>query len=75
MDTNQLGQKEISIHTFLAEGDDTTRDRIHAYGARTVVNTVPALVIREPMIREMHSDAVIIDIASKALWSFKFFRS
>ena len=28
MDTNQLGQKEISIHTFLAEGDDTTRDRI-----------------------------------------------
>ena len=36
-----------------------------AYGARTVVNTVPALVIREPMIREMHSDAVIIDIASR----------
>ena len=24
-----------------------------------------ALVIREPMIREMHSDAVIIDIASR----------
>lgn len=36
-----------------------------AYGARTVVNTVPAMVIREPMIREMHSDAVIIDIASR----------
>jgi dipicolinate synthase subunit A len=35
------------------------------YGARTIVNTVPALVIREPMIREMHSDAVIIDIASR----------
>ena len=32
---------------------------------RQVVNTVPALVIREPMIREMHSDAVIIDIASR----------
>lgn len=28
-------------------------------------NTVPALVISEPMIREMHSDAVIIDIASR----------
>lgn len=36
-----------------------------AYGARTIVNTVPATVIREPMIREMHSDAVIIDIASR----------
>lgn len=36
-----------------------------AYGARTIVNTVPAMVIREPMIREMHSDAVIIDIASR----------
>jgi dipicolinate synthase subunit A len=35
------------------------------YGARTIVNTVPALVIREPMIREMHPDAVIIDIASR----------
>jgi dipicolinate synthase subunit A len=35
------------------------------YGARTIVNTVPALVIREPMIREMHSDTVIIDIASR----------
>jgi dipicolinate synthase subunit A len=35
------------------------------YGARTIVNTVPALVIREPMIREMHEDAVIIDIASR----------
>lgn len=36
-----------------------------AYGARTIVNTVPAMVIREPIIREMHSDAVIIDIASR----------
>lgn len=36
-----------------------------AYGARTIVNTVPAMVIREPVIREMHSDAVIIDIASR----------
>ena len=36
-----------------------------AYGARTIVNTVPALVIREPFIREMHKDAVIIDIASR----------
>lgn len=36
-----------------------------AYGARTIVNTVPALVIREPFLREMHRDAVIIDIASR----------
>jgi len=36
-----------------------------AYGARTIVNTVPAMVIREPIIREMHPDAVIIDIASR----------
>lgn len=36
-----------------------------AYGARTIVNTVPALVLREPIIREMHEDAVIIDIASR----------
>lgn len=36
-----------------------------AYGARTVVNTVPAMVIKEPMIREMHTDAVIVDIASR----------
>ncbi|MDD6480672.1 MAG: NAD(P)-dependent oxidoreductase [Lachnospiraceae bacterium] len=36
-----------------------------AYGARTIINTVPALVIREPVIREMHPDAVIIDIASR----------
>ena len=36
-----------------------------AMGAAMLVNTVPALVIREPMIREMHSDAVIIDIASR----------
>ena len=36
-----------------------------AYGARTIVNTVPALVARESFIREMHEDAVIIDIASR----------
>lgn len=36
-----------------------------AYGARTIVNTVPAMVIREPFLREMHRDAVIIDIASR----------
>ena len=36
-----------------------------AYGARTIVNTVPAMVIREPIIREMHPDAVAIDIASR----------
>ena len=36
-----------------------------AYGARTIVNTVPALVVRESFIREMHEDAVIIDIASR----------
>lgn len=36
-----------------------------AYGARTVVNTVPALVIRESFLREMHEDTVIIDIASR----------
>lgn len=36
-----------------------------AYGARTIVNTVPALVIKEPFLREMHSDTVIIDIASR----------
>lgn len=35
------------------------------YGARTIVNTVPATVLKEPMIREMHPDTVIIDIASR----------
>lgn len=35
------------------------------YGARTIVNTVPATVLKEPMIKEMHSDTVIIDIASR----------
>ena len=35
------------------------------YGAHTIVNTVPAQVIREPMIQEMHRDTVIIDIASR----------
>ena len=36
-----------------------------AYGTRGVINTVPAMVITESMIREMHKDTVIIDIASK----------
>ena len=36
-----------------------------ASGARTIVNTVPALVVRESFIRAMHEDAVIIDIASR----------
>lgn len=36
-----------------------------AYGTRAFINTVPAMVINENMIREMHKDAVIIDIASK----------
>lgn len=35
------------------------------YGARTIVNTVPATVLREPMIKEMHPDTVILDIASR----------
>lgn len=35
------------------------------YGARTIVNTVPATVLKEPMIREMHPDTVILDIASR----------
>ncbi len=34
------------------------------YGTHVFVNTVPALVLREKMFREMHSDAVVIDIAS-----------
>lgn len=35
------------------------------YGARTIVNTVPATVLREPMIKEMHPDTIILDIASR----------
>lgn len=35
-----------------------------AYGTRTIINTVPACVITENIIAEMHRDAVIIDIAS-----------
>jgi dipicolinate synthase subunit A len=51
-----------------AEGHEATSFSYgpeEVYGARTIVNTVPAQVIREPMIREMHSDAVVIDIASR----------
>ena len=36
-----------------------------AYGARTVVNTVPAMVLKEPILKEMHPDTVILDIASR----------
>lgn len=36
-----------------------------AYGTRAFINTVPAMVINENMIREMHKGTVIIDIASK----------
>ncbi len=35
-----------------------------AYGTRTIINTVPACVLTENIIAEMHRDAVIIDIAS-----------
>ncbi len=35
------------------------------YGARTIVNTVPATVLKEPMIKEMHPDTIILDIASR----------
>ena len=42
-----------------------------AYGARTVVNTVPAIVISEPMIRELHSDAVLIDIQMPGMYGLK----
>lgn len=35
------------------------------YGARTIVNTVPAMVLKEPMMKEMHPDTVILDIASR----------
>lgn len=35
-----------------------------AYGTRTIINTVPACVVTENIIAEMHKDAVIIDIAS-----------
>lgn len=35
-----------------------------AYGTHIFVNTVPALVLQEKIFREMHSDSVVIDIAS-----------
>lgn len=35
------------------------------YGTRTIINTVPATVLKEPMLKEMHKDTVIIDIASR----------
>ncbi len=36
-----------------------------AYGTRVYVNTVPAPVLTKSIIREMHADSVIVDIASK----------
>lgn len=35
------------------------------YGARSIINTVPATVLREPMFKEMHPDTVVLDIASR----------
>lgn len=35
-----------------------------AYGARTFVNTVPAIVLTEPVFAEMHRDTLVLDIAS-----------
>lgn len=35
-----------------------------AYGARTFINTVPALVLGEPVFAEMHRDTLVIDLAS-----------
>ena len=61
-----IASKKTQPFSFASlEAVDFSYGPEEAYGARTVVNTVPALVIREPMIREMHSDAVIIDIASR----------
>lgn len=34
------------------------------YGAYSIINTVPACVVTETMIAEMHKDAIIYDIAS-----------
>lgn len=36
-----------------------------AYGSRIFVNTVPAKVITESIIKEMHPDSFVVDIASK----------
>lgn len=35
-----------------------------AYGARTFVNTVPAMVLTEPVFAEMHRDTLVLDLAS-----------
>lgn len=35
-----------------------------AYGTRTFINTVPAPVVTERIIREMHKDVLLLDIAS-----------
>lgn len=47
------------------EATDFSYGPEEVYGTRTVINTVPSLVIRESMLKEMHADAVIIDIASR----------
>ena len=36
-----------------------------AYGARTFVNTVPAMVLTEPVFAEMHRDTLVLDLASR----------
>ena len=36
-----------------------------AYGSSVIINTVPAPVIGEKFIKEMHKDCLVIDIASK----------
>lgn len=58
-----------SEHRKLAKADghnamDFAYGPEEAYGTRIVVNTVPAMVVTEPMIREMHRDSLIVDIAS-----------
>lgn len=35
-----------------------------AYGTRTFINTVPACVVTDRIFREMHDDALVLDIAS-----------
>lgn len=35
-----------------------------AYGARTFINTVPAMVLTEPVFAEMHRDTLVLDLAS-----------
>lgn len=52
-------------YRVVAEGKECVRRGIHLYDVRTVINTVPALVVKEELIRTLPPDACIIDIASK----------